>query len=298
MRSLKFAPLLLLFNHVHHALCGAIQYVVREATEPLDKGKPLPDASVDALPAYDTVRVATVHFEYLGTSAEVPQVSAELAAMQFIFQQYGFEVRDLAIPQSSSSDAQSFLESQITSLYSGLSGPGPLVIIIYGGHGDEGGVWAISRGTEQIAVSWSSIDANIIAPTGIDTFQIVDACFAGGFVATSKDIAPDSWAGRAAFSAIASASACSVAGANQLAFTKAVIHTLAPADGALPPSFTPTSLFNALPRVNRAYAQLTGDSQEVNAIISGNYVPQLYELGTTIPPLGTGPTRKIAALDC
>lgn len=148
MRSLKFAPLLLLFNHVHHALCGAIQYVVREATEPLDKGKPLPDASVDALPAYDTVRVATVHFEYLGTSAEVPQVSAELAAMQFIFQQYGFEVRDLAIPQSSSSDAQSFLESQITSLYSGLSGPGPLVIIIYGGHGDEGGVWAISRGTE------------------------------------------------------------------------------------------------------------------------------------------------------
>ncbi|KAL6812027.1 hypothetical protein J3E69DRAFT_165341 [Trichoderma sp. SZMC 28015] len=128
--------------------------------------------------------------------------------------------------------------------------------------------------------------------------QIVDACFAGGFVATSKDIAPDSWAGRAAFSAIASASACSVAGTNQLAFTKAIIHTLAPADGALPTSFTPTSLLNALPRVNRAYEQLTGDSQEVNAIISGNYVPQLYELGTTIPPLGTGSTRKIAVLDC
>lgn len=108
----------------------------------------MPDASVDALPDYDTVRVATVHFEYLSTSAEVPQVAAELAVMQFIIQQYGFEVSDLAIPQSSSLDAQSFLESQITSLYSGLSGPGALVIIIYGGHGDEGGLWTISRGTE------------------------------------------------------------------------------------------------------------------------------------------------------
>lgn len=148
MRSLKFATLILFSNHVHHALCGAIQFVAREATEPIDIGKQLPDASVDALPSYDTVRVATVHFEYLGTSAEVPQVSAELAAMQFIFQQYGFEVRDLAIPQSSSSDAQSFLGSQIISLYSELSGPGALVIIIYGGHGAEGGLWTISRGTE------------------------------------------------------------------------------------------------------------------------------------------------------
>lgn len=111
-------------------------------------------------------------------------------------------------------------------------------------------------------------------------------------------IAPTSWASRAAFSAITSASACSVPGANQLAFTKAVIHTLAPADDTLPTSFTPTRLFNALPRVNQAYAQLTGDSQEVNAIISGNYIPQIYELGTTIPPLGTGSTRKIAPLDC
>lgn len=95
---------------------------------------------IDALPAYDTIRVATIHYTYDANDQDVPQVKAELAAMQHIFQQYGASVRDIAIPKGT--NAQSDLETKIKALYEGLSAPGSLVIIIYGGHGRTGGLWA------------------------------------------------------------------------------------------------------------------------------------------------------------
>ncbi|PTB48754.1 hypothetical protein M431DRAFT_487477 [Trichoderma harzianum CBS 226.95] len=298
MRSIKYIPLFLSFNYA----LGAV-FIRRTATDPPVEQQPLTNAAIEALPSYDPVRVATIHYEYTGSSAEVPQVQAELSAMQFIFQQYGFSVTDLAIPLSSSSDAQAFLETEIASLYDGLSDSGSLVILIYGGHGSPGGLWSINTGTFTnpiiIQVDWGSIDANIITPTGVDTFQIIDTCFAGSFVAASNDIDPASFKGRAGFSVIASASASSTAGANQLAFTKAVINTLAPADGALPANFTPSSLFNALPVVGQTYAKITLDQVEVDAMISGSYRPQFYELGTTIGVPGTAPnTHKIGYLSC
>lgn len=143
MRSIKYIPLFLSFNYA----LGAV-FIRRTATDPPVEQQPLTNAAIEALPSYDPVRVATIHFEYTGSSAEVPQVQAELSAMQFIFQQYGFSVTDLAIPLSSSSDAQAFLETEIASLYDGLSDSGSLVILIYGGHGSPGGLWSINTGTD------------------------------------------------------------------------------------------------------------------------------------------------------
>lgn len=55
---------------------------------------------------------------------------------------YHFDVFDISIPKTTSEDDQSFLESKISDLYTGLSGPDSLVIIVYGGHGNKGGTWA------------------------------------------------------------------------------------------------------------------------------------------------------------
>jgi hypothetical protein len=108
-----------------------------------DGKTPLSSPEIEALPEYRSVNVATVHFEY-GNKGEVPEVGAELAAMQYIFQLYGFNVRDITIPVTSSEDAQSFLESQIRNLYQGLSAPNSLAIIVYGGHGDINGIWQVT----------------------------------------------------------------------------------------------------------------------------------------------------------
>jgi len=144
------------------------------------------------------------------------------------------------------------------------------------------------------SVDWKSIDTNIIAATGIDTFQIVDACHAASFIPSTSEVVPDTYNGRGAFSAIAASSSETVAGVNQFAFTKAVIHTLAPADGALPANFTPASLWRALPVVNEAYAELIKDGVMQNAILQGSYKPEFYERATTI----STDSRKIGILSC
>jgi hypothetical protein len=146
----------------------------------------------------------------------------------------------------------------------------------------------------SFSVDWKSIDTNIIAATGVDTFQLIDACHAASFLPSTLEAIPDTYNGRGAFSVIAASSAETIAGANQEAFTKAVIHTLAPADGALPANFTPSSLWRALPVVNEAFAELVKDGVMQNAILDGTYKPEFYEQVTTI----STDTRKIGALSC
>lgn len=132
---LLYSPLFFLLIH---AKSVPVSFWDLRRDPPRPQG-PLTSPDIEALPSYDTVKVATIHFEYDGGTRDVPQVKAELAAIQHIFLQYGFSVRDITIPKSP--DAQSFLEDQIRALYQGLSGPGSLAIIVYGGHGDRGGVW-------------------------------------------------------------------------------------------------------------------------------------------------------------
>jgi hypothetical protein len=139
MRLLSYS---LLFFLLDHALGKMVRVSVVQSTDPPRPQGPLTSPDIEALPSYDTVKVATIHYEFDGAPSDVPQVQAELLAMQHIFLQYGFSVRDISIPKSS--DAQSFLETQIQALYQGLSGPGSLAIIIYGGHGDRGGTWTAS----------------------------------------------------------------------------------------------------------------------------------------------------------
>ncbi|KAH8802953.1 hypothetical protein F5884DRAFT_491125 [Xylogone sp. PMI_703] len=262
---------------------------------PLRVQTPLSNAALELLPPYLSITAATIHYEYDGARGEVPQVAAELSAMQFIFQQYNFRVLDIAIPKSSDAAAQSFLESQISSILSGLSSLGSLAIIVYGGHGGPGGTWtANTLSGGSVSVDWKSIDTNIIAPSGVDVLQIIDSCYSGGFLPSTGEVSPASWGGRGAFSAITSASSENVAGVNQLAFTKAVINTLAPADGDIPSNFTASSLFDALPLPGVPFAQILRDTAMVNAMISDNYIPQFFELATSI----TLPLFKIAPLSC
>lgn len=255
---------------------------------------PLSNPLIEALIPYTSVTVATIHFQY-GFSGEVPQVAAELAALQFIFQQqYRFKVIDITLPLTSSADAQSFLESQITSMYSTLNSLGSLAIIVYGGHGGSGGSWTALGG---IKVDWASIDSNIIAPTGVDTLEIIDSCFAAGFLPPFGQFDanyPASWQGRGAFSVIAAASSSNIALANRMAFTKAVIFTLAVSEDQVPSSFTPASLFDAIPIPGVSFATITKDTGLLDALISNSYVPEYFELATSIDI----PLRKIAPLSC
>jgi hypothetical protein len=93
------------------------------------------------LPPYTTVHVATVHFEYDNNPEDVIEVAAELAAIQQIFRNYAFTVRDIAIPKIDNDAAEEYLVEQIQTLYQGLSAPGSLAIIVYGGHGSQDGQW-------------------------------------------------------------------------------------------------------------------------------------------------------------
>lgn len=136
MRLLLFFPLFFLLVRAKTVIVTSWDELNQPPPRPQG---PLTSPEIEALPSYDTVNVATIHFQYDGAIRDVPQVKAELAAMQHIFLQYGFSVRDITIPISP--DAQSFLEDQIKALYQGLSGPGSLAIIIYGGHGSIGGKW-------------------------------------------------------------------------------------------------------------------------------------------------------------
>lgn len=144
----------------------------------------------------------------------------------------------------------------------------------------------------QFSVDWKSIDTNIIAATGVDTFQLIDACHAASFLPKPEEEIPDSYNGRGAFSVISASSAETVAGANQEAFTKAVIHTLAPNDCGIPANFTPASLWRALPAANQAFAEVISDTGLRDAILKGEYRPEFYELGTTI----STDSRKIGYL--
>jgi len=139
MRLFSYSPLLFPLFLLDHAFGADVTLDVVQSTDPPRPQGPLTSPEIEALLSYDTVKVATIHYEFDGADNDVPQVKAELSAMQHIFQQYGFSVRDISIPKSSNS--QSFLESQITALYQGLSGPGSLAIIVYGGHGASGGTW-------------------------------------------------------------------------------------------------------------------------------------------------------------
>jgi hypothetical protein len=151
-----------------------------------------------------------------------------------------------------------------------------------------------SKSGGSFSVDWKSIDSNIIAGTGVDTFQLVDACHAASFLPSTSEGVPDTYNGGGALSVIAASSAETVAGVNQLAFTKAVIHVLAPADGALPASFTPASLWRALPVVNEAFAEILMDGVMQDAILKGSYKPEFYEQATTI----STDSRKIGILNC
>lgn len=142
-------------------------------------------------------------------------------------------------------------------------------------------------------MDWKSIDTNIIAGTGIDTFQIIDACYAGSSLPTPEDENLATYSGRGAFDAMMAANAISAAGINELAFTKAVIYTLAPADGAVPANFTPASLYRALPVVNQAFAEITGDGDMKSAMLSGAYEPQFFSKAYTAPA-----KRKISVVSC
>jgi hypothetical protein len=140
MRLLSYSLLFFSLFLLDHTLGADVPPpIVVKSTDPPRPQGPLTSPHIEALPSYDTVNVATIHYEFDGAGSDVPQVQAELSAMQHIFLQYGFSVRDISIPKSS--NAQSFLESQIQALYQGLSGPGSLAIIIYGGHGNRGGTW-------------------------------------------------------------------------------------------------------------------------------------------------------------
>ncbi len=102
---------------------------------------PLNTETINSLPPYLFVRVATVHFDFNEpASNDVPEVDIELQAMTRIFRdEYNFDVRDIAIPRTA--DAQVSLAEDIIDLYTGLPGQDTLVIIIYGGHGSSGGKW-------------------------------------------------------------------------------------------------------------------------------------------------------------
>jgi len=293
MRLLSYA-FLLLVNFV--LVFGKGRIFIDRVTEATRVAEPLSNQLIEALIPYTSVTVATVHFQY-GATGEVPQVKAELAALQFIFQtQYKFKVIDIALPLTSNADAQSFLESEITSMYSALNSLGSLAIIVYGGHGGPGGTWSsTSRG--GIRVDWASIDSNIIAPTGVDTLEIIDSCYAAGFLPPFGQFDtnfPASWQGRGAFSVIASASSSRLSAANELAFTKAVIFTLAVPEGQVPSSFTPASLFDAIPVPGEAFAKIIGDKGLLDAMISDEYIPEYFEKATSIEI----PLRKIAPLSC
>lgn len=117
-----------------------------------------------------------------------------------------------------------------------------------------------------VTIDWASITNNIIAQTGIDTMQILDTCHAASSVPSYA-----TWPGKANFYLLASSSATGVAGVNELAFTKAIIHKLAPADGQLPANFTALSLYTSLPAQNVAYAEYIGDEKMRQAMLSAAY---------------------------
>jgi hypothetical protein len=151
MVQISFITILLLLTISHTVLGEPVRGLgIKQASrikskKPPRKVKPLTNDEINSLPAYKKVKVGTFHFEYnAGGIEEVPQVSAELAAMQFIFGSlYRFEVTDYPIPLSSSADAQATVEEAVRDLYSDLSGPDSLAIIIYGGHGEQNGIWTL-----------------------------------------------------------------------------------------------------------------------------------------------------------
>ena len=151
MEVLRYACIFLLLGRTT-ALEGMRE--VLESDAPPRQQAPLNTPAIDALPAYDTVRVATIHYDFNGASiSDVPQVQLELGLLGAIFQDdYHFDVRDISIPRTA--DAQTSLTSDITNLFSGLSGPGSLVIIVYGGHGGEGGTWIVSVISPQPSLIW------------------------------------------------------------------------------------------------------------------------------------------------
>lgn len=287
---------------------------------------PLGSPAIDALPPYQTVEVATIHYDFAGaTFSDVPAVRIELLAISNLFENsYGFNVRDIPIPRTSA--AQASVESSITNLYNGLTGPDTLVIIIYGGHGNKGGTWTMQvsastfycssvlhprltlpvyRGDAE--VDWQLIDQTIIAPTGVDTLQIIDSCYSIGSTPAPEDVTPPSYAGRGAFAVLASASRddsirsdgmrdVPVAGSNMVAFTRAVIFTLMPefqASGRLANSiaFTPENLFLALPVVGHRFAISIGDGRTAEGIVGSTYTPKYFQLASYNPF-----SRKIAPL--
>ncbi len=160
-----------------------------------------------------------------------------------------------------------------------------------------------SKGPNQqsIVVDWKDIDNTVIAPTGIDTLQIIDACYSQSSTPGPKEAAPDDWVNRGTLAVLASAASDSgsgnpSAGVNEVAFTKAVAFTLDPAlDGVgnrLPAvAFTPSSLWGALPLVDAAFSVLIKDNKMKKAMVDGLYTPKYYELVTYAEE-----TRKIAPL--
>jgi hypothetical protein len=150
-------------------------------------------------------------------------------------------------------------------------------------------------------VDWGAIDGSIIAPTGIDTLQIIDSCYSLGFTPSITETTPDDFAGRGALAVLASAASDTetgnpLAGANQVAFHKAISFVLEPpldaAGNRFPAlAFTPDSLFRALPVVDQAFSIFIDDTEMTNAIVSGLYTPKFYELAIYIDI-----KRKIAPL--
>jgi hypothetical protein len=142
-------------------------------------------------------------------------------------------------------------------------------------------------------VDWKSVDTNVIAPIGVDTFQLIDACFAASLLPEKYEANPSTWDSRGKFDVISSASRIVEAGSGNQAFTKAVIWVLAPPRGEPAVAFTPRSLFDAIPIQGVAFATLIGDYGLVDAIISDRFTPEYFEYASA----GVE-TKKIAPLGC
>jgi hypothetical protein len=132
-------------------------------------------------------------------------------------------------------------------------------------------------------VDWRRILRDVVVPMKIDTFVINDSCFAASAVPQPEVLPPDDVISTSNLWVISAASAFTPAGSGRAAFTKAVIYTLAPAPGQRPISFTPFSLFRALPELGVEYATVQGQTYDAQAIISGSYVPKFFVLYSAGP---------------